>query len=589
MAAMVAVAALPKAISANQKWNRVRPSDPDWPSADEWDILRQRVGGRLLPLRSPLDRCAGAAAGPDCQMLETNLRNPFFVGDDPALTQTSGWAGAWASSPSVYAIAAETSADIAAAVNFARQHRLRLVVKGGGHSYQGTSNSKDSLLVWTRAMRRIELHEAFLPAGSIGTDARPAVSLGAGTLWVDAYDAVTTKANRYVQGGGCTSVGVAGLIQSGGFGSFSKRYGLAAASLLEAEIVTADGQVRIVNAFQNPDLFWALKGGGGGTFGIVSRLTLATHPLLEWFGGAFCKVKAHTDDAYRRLIGAFIAHYSTSLMNPNWGETARFAPDSTLDIGMVFQGLDQRAAEKAWAPFVQWLELNGDDLTIERPFQVIALPARHLWNRAWLSKHAPSLIVPDDRASAPERNFSWAGDARQVGQLVHAYSSVWLPASLLDPSNRGALTDATFRASRHWPFAWHFNKGLAGADPDTVRASRAVATNPDVLAAFALMIAGAEAPAAFPAYFGTGVDLAAANSDARRLHAAMAELRQLSPDAGSYVAEADYFEDSWQDRFWGANYQRLLKVKQTYDPEGLFFVHHGVGSEGWTADGFERV
>ena len=88
---------------------------------------------------------------------------------------------------------------------------------------------------------------------------------------MQAYDAVTTQGGRYVQGGGCLTVGLAGLVQSGGFGSYSKRYGLAAGSLLEAEVVTADGKIRIANACTNADLFWALKGGGGGTFGVVSR------------------------------------------------------------------------------------------------------------------------------------------------------------------------------------------------------------------------------------------------------------------------------------------------------------------------------
>ena len=96
-----------------------------------------------------------------------------------------------------------------------------------------------------------------------------------------AYNAVTTKGGRYVQGGGCGTVGVAGLVQGGGFGSYSKSYGTAGAALLEAEIVTADGAVRIANACSNPDLFWALKGGGGGTFGVVTRLTLRTHELPE--------------------------------------------------------------------------------------------------------------------------------------------------------------------------------------------------------------------------------------------------------------------------------------------------------------------
>ena len=168
-------------------------------------------------------------------------------------------------------------------MNFARENNLRLVVKGGGHSYLGTSNAPDSLLIWTRFMDDITLHDAFVAQGC-GEPPQPAVTVGAGAIWMHTYDEVTTKGGRYVQGGGCGTVGVAGLVQGGGFGSYSKRFGTAAASLLEAEIVTADGMVRIANACTNPDLFWALKGGGGGTFGVVTRVTLRTHELPDFFG-----------------------------------------------------------------------------------------------------------------------------------------------------------------------------------------------------------------------------------------------------------------------------------------------------------------
>src|SRR6185312_2925575 len=126
---------------------RVRPGDPAWPDADAWETLRQQVGGRLLKLQSPF--APGATAAARAEAL-AQIKNPFYVGDNPALTQTSGWLDAWASQPSTYAVAAESTADVVAAVNFARRHHLRLVVKGGGHSYQGTSNAPDSLLVWTR-------------------------------------------------------------------------------------------------------------------------------------------------------------------------------------------------------------------------------------------------------------------------------------------------------------------------------------------------------------------------------------------------------------------------------------------------------
>src|SRR5215470_3113241 len=294
---------------------RVRPGEQGWPDDAARRTLGEQVRGNLRRVESPF---GGGAVPPE---LLKQLENPYFVGDQAWATQSTGWAGAWTSSPSAYAVAAKTAEDVSAAVGFARKHRLRLVVKGGGHSYQGTSNAPDSLLVWTRPMDEIVLHDAFTPKGCDGkVAAGPAVSVGAGQMWLHTYDAVTTRGGRYVQGGGCATVGVAGLIQSGGFGSFSKRYGMAAASLLEADVVTADGMIRTVNACTDPDLFWALKGGGGGTFGVVTRLTLRTHALPDTFGAVFATIQADSDATYRRLIERFVSLYRTSLFNPHWGE-----------------------------------------------------------------------------------------------------------------------------------------------------------------------------------------------------------------------------------------------------------------------------
>ncbi len=284
--------------------SRLRPGDPGWPSQTEWDDLGRDVGGRLIKVHSPLIACAEAPSSAACAQVFKELKNPFYLGDEVALTQSLGWVDAWTSMPSVYAVAARTTHDVVAAVTFAREHRLRLVVKGGGHSYQGTSNAVDSLLIWTRGMNAVRLHDGFVPAGCAErTGPQPAVSIESGALWGHVYDAVTTRGGRYVQGGGCTTVGVGGFIQGGGFGSWSKAYGMAAASLLEAEIVTADGAVRIVNECAAPDLFWALKGGGGGTFGVVTRFTLQTYDLPEFFGVVSATVQARSDAAFRRLIG----------------------------------------------------------------------------------------------------------------------------------------------------------------------------------------------------------------------------------------------------------------------------------------------
>ena len=416
---------------------------------------------------------------------------------------------------------------------------------------------------------------------------QPAVSIEPGAYWRQAYDAVTTKGGRYVQGGGCMTVGVVGLVLGGGFGSWSKAYGLAGASLLEAEVVTADGEVKIANSCTNPDLFWALKGGGGG-FGIVTRVTLRTHELPEFLGGVFATIKASSDEAYRRLISKVIEFYSQALFNPHWGEQLIFAPGGVLSIFMVLQGLDQHEAEATWRPFFDWVSASGQDFSIVSPPRIISEPARHFWDPAFL-KQAPGLITSDDRPNAPADNIFWTGDAGQVGTVWHAYQSAWLPQSLLADDQRERLVDALFAAAKHRGVSLHFNKGLAGATAEAIAGARDTAMNPAVVDAFALAISGAGEPPAYPNVPGHEPDVVTGLQDAAAINETMDAIRRLLPRVGSYVWETDYFQPHWQEAFWGENYARLLAVKGKYDPDGLFFLHHGVGSEDWSADGFTRL
>jgi FAD/FMN-containing dehydrogenase len=574
---------------ASPSARRVRPSDSSWPNAESWEKLRQGVGGNLVKVESPLAACESASGSASCQEVIKNLRNPYFIGDQAGGTQTSGWVDAWTSAPSAYAVAARNAADVVAAVNFAGENNLRLVVKGGGHSYQGTSNAADSLLIWTRAMNNITVHDTFVAQGCAGSQApQPAVTVEAGAMWIDTYNAVTTKAGRYVQGGGCATVGVAGLIQSGGFGSFSKKYGMAAAALLEAEVVIADGTLRTANARTNPDLFWAIKGGGGGSLGVVTKLTLRTHELPAFFGGVFANITAGSDAAFRRLIGQFISFYKDSLFNPDWGEIVAFRPDNTLAISMVFQGFDKQQAEKVWRPFFDWVRGSPVGLTIESAPTIVSLPARNFWNAEDPSKNAPGMVFTDDRPGAAETHMWWASNQGEVGFYLHGYESAWLPASLLEKDGQERLMNALFAASRHWKVTLHFNKGLAGAPTDAVAAARDTAMNPAVVDAFALAIIAGSGPPAYPGIPGHEPNLTAARKNADEIDKAMAELRKIVSDAGSYVSESNFFERSWQRSFWGPNYARLREVKAKYDPTGLFFVHHGVGSEEWSADGFTR-
>ena len=123
----------PRSLWPSKSFRRCHPSDATWPSQQDWKRLNDAVEGNLIPVNFPLSRLKADPGSVAAKRLAKDLRNPFYIGDQPGLTQTLGWVDAWATQPSVYAVAARNAQDIAAVVNFAREHNLRLVVKGGGH------------------------------------------------------------------------------------------------------------------------------------------------------------------------------------------------------------------------------------------------------------------------------------------------------------------------------------------------------------------------------------------------------------------------------------------------------------------------
>ena len=198
-------------------------------------------------------------------------------------------------------------------------------------------------------------------------------------------------------------------------------------------------------------------------------------------------------------------------------------------------------------------------------------------------------MISDPRPGEPASHAWWSGDQDQVGAFLHGYDSLWLPAALLQGDQQPRLVDALFEASRHKKLEMHFNKGIAGAPEEAVARTQDTATNPAVVDAFVLVIiADGERPA-YPGLARPAMDTTAARRNAHEIDLAAAALRKIAPDAGSYVSESNYFNTSWQKAYWGTNYPKLRTIKKKYDPDGLFFVHHGVGSEDWSADGFTRL
>jgi hypothetical protein len=293
---------------------------------------------------------------------------------------------------------------------------------------------------------------------------------------------------------------------------------------------------------------------------------------------------------FRRDYQTHVAHARTArLFNEHWGEQASLSPGNTLEIGMVFYGLNSEQAQTTWKPFLEWIAQRPNDYTFAGLPTIGAVPARNWWNAEFIEAHYPSAIATNSGAGARPGEFWWAGDGDQVGQFLWGYESLWLPSSLLEAAQRARLVDALSRATRHFGFSLHCNKGLAGAPPEAIAAARDTATNPEVLAAFALAISADSESPAYPGIAGHEPDDAHGRTNAARIHASVDELRAVAPGNGSYVSESNYFEKNWQQSYWGTNHSRLAAVKAKYDPQGLFFVHNGVGSERWSADGFTRL
>jgi FAD/FMN-containing dehydrogenase len=159
-------------------------------------------------------------------------------------------------------------ADIQVCLEAGRSAGLPVAARSGGHSYAAYSTPEDGLVIDLRGMSGI----------AVGRDG--VAEVGAGARLQEIYTALA-RAGRCLSGGTCASLGIAGLILGGGVGVLSRKFGLTCDQLLAARLVVPDGQVVLASPYQEPDLFWALRGGGGGNFGVVTTLWLRTEPLPQ--------------------------------------------------------------------------------------------------------------------------------------------------------------------------------------------------------------------------------------------------------------------------------------------------------------------
>ena len=173
--------------------------------------------------------------------------------------------------PELFAMCA-SSEDVVAAVKFGREHNLLVAIRGGGHNGGGLGLCDDGLVIDLSGIKFVNVDTS-----------NNTVKVGGGNIWNE-VDTATHEYGLAVPSGMVSSTGVGGLTLGGGIGYLSRKYGLTIDNLLEAEMVLADGSFVTVNATQNTDLFWAIRGGGG-NFGVVTSFTFQAHPLKVVIAG----------------------------------------------------------------------------------------------------------------------------------------------------------------------------------------------------------------------------------------------------------------------------------------------------------------
>ncbi|KAJ8073819.1 hypothetical protein PM082_012097 [Marasmius tenuissimus] len=282
----VLLPSLPSRASENRSC-RILPSDDAWPDHYVWDAFNTSVDGRLIKVVPDGSPCHDPGYDEDlCKVVRENwfvsqfhsgrpgsIMNSVFYNQscDPF---TSREVPCMMKNVVEYSVNVSRVEHIIKAVQFVKEYNIRFVVKNTGHDYMGKSTGTGALSVWMHHLQDIEWVPDYVSAGYTG----PAVKAPAGVIGADLAAFAGTRGYAVVSGQ-CPTVGfTGGYVQGGGHSIISSAYGLAADQTLEFEVVTMQGEHLVASPTQNEDLYWALSGGGGGTYAVVLSVTTKVFP-----------------------------------------------------------------------------------------------------------------------------------------------------------------------------------------------------------------------------------------------------------------------------------------------------------------------
>jgi len=467
------------------------PPPPPPPSSPDWAALEGALSGSLL-----LPGAAGFAA-------QAPVFNAAFD----------------ATVPQAVAKCASTG-DVVLALAFARRNGLAVVARSGGHGYTGNSTTT-GLVIDVGAMDSIVV-------GS-GT-----ATIGAGAKLVDIYDQLSSQ-GVCIPSGTCPTIGIAGITQGGGIGMVDRAYGLTCDSLVSAQVVLADGSVLTCDAGNHADLFWALRGGGGGNFGIVTAMTFTTFATQD--------------------VTAFSATFA-------WADAAAAVA--------AWQAWPQTAPDALWAGLVlaatPAIQVSGLFLGSQTDFTPL-----------WTQFLAAAGATP----TAQRVQAKTFHDA----MLASCYGKTVSQCHLASETSDGMVARTSFAATSDF-----FDAALPAAGIQALLA--AVSAQPDSgLLAIMDLMGGAIARVApdatafvhrnalFSAQYYVQAPVGVPDSVMVQARSVVSGLRTAMSAWSSGEAYQNYLDADlagWQAAYYGANFARLVQVKAAYDPTQVFRPAQGI-------------
>ncbi|KAE8391210.1 hypothetical protein BDV23DRAFT_182731 [Aspergillus alliaceus] len=548
---------------------KLMPGDLFWPIDLVWDIFDLLLGKRLIkavPLAAycypnwaeyDADKCATITS----QWATSNLHM-----DDPTSIQLPLYEGRSCMAPGynytatcemggypTYVVNASNVAQIQLAVNFARNLNLRLVVKNTGHDFNGKASGKGALSIWTHWLK----DKTFLPqykaaSGHVG----PAIKVGAGVQVWEAYE--FAKAHEVtIIGGEAVTVGLGGgYTAGGGHSPLSSLYGMAADQVLAIEVVLADGRFVTATATQNSDIFWMLRGGGGSTIGVVTSLTIKAYPKLPTTSVTFNFTinDAPNADAFWKGVESYLDNFEAFVDAGTYGYY--YVGASKLLIGTDAGSTDY---------YFRMESFIAPNMTIAETKALLApwfkvLDSQNITYTPWYNHNDN---FHDTWVVAFPQEFAGGAGVKTASRLIPR--SVFQSDTLRQrtaAAHKDAIDNDLFIAGFH----------ISGTGK-AVPAPTDTSVLPAWRDALAHVIVGIE--------WATDASWETIHDSSLFVTNWMDELRDIAPDSGAYMSEADLLEPNLQEAFYGAHYPRLYALKQKYDPTGLFYALTAVGAEDW--------